>query len=121
MGMSSTVQEDQEGPSPPVEGQYDDDDDQADAVWAAIDERMNRKRAKKRKLNQGVNGDNNNDDDNTNNNNNVNNDAGSGEVQTVAALPPGPNTASDIDHADANPHINGMLVVFLLMICIMSH
>lgn len=31
----------------PQEGQYDDDDDEADKVWATIDERMNRKRRKK--------------------------------------------------------------------------
>jgi pre-mRNA-processing factor 6 len=39
----------------PQEGQYDDDDDEADKIWATIDERMNRKRRKK--------GDNTQDDD----------------------------------------------------------
>jgi pre-mRNA-processing factor 6 len=33
---------------PSEEGQYDDDDDEADKVWAAIDERMNNKRKRKK-------------------------------------------------------------------------
>jgi len=33
---------------PPVEGQYDDDDDEADKIWEAIDQRMQKKRRKKK-------------------------------------------------------------------------
>ena len=58
-GAGAGLQSSEEGPTgsydsfggyterPSEEGQYDDDDDEADAVWAAVDARMNSKRKRK--------------------------------------------------------------------------
>lgn len=62
-GMNGTNEQENElgsGPSAkepesiPIEGQYDDDDDEADQIWQAIDERMQAKRRKRKREQQGA-------------------------------------------------------------------